>query len=189
MTLLKRSNFNQENVAIFILCLASFTFYFVIFSSLNIKCVRYILPVFPAFVFFTIYSIENIMNFIDNLDLKSKVNSKFNFSNILLILFIILLLFNTFNFTSTVEIDKASLAIDDVANYLIEYDKNYQSKEIGIESGVRFYEWYFQKDIELYNNDSLKNAKYDYIISTEINNFNYHEIYRSNDLVIYEKNY
>lgn len=203
MSLVKTYPINQDNFALLLLCLGLFIFYFIIFSLMELKCVRYIMPTFPAFVYFVVYSIEIILKFIksgfdvDKLSQYSKNNeTSFSKSNIkenivkfAPLLLIIILIFTTFNFTNTVEIDPIGLEIDSVSNYLINHDPNYQQKKIGVKSGEMFYEWNFQTKIDLIDVDNLNSSTYSYIITwPEWDNPNYHEIFHSGGTFLYEKN-
>jgi len=44
--------------------------------------------------------------------------------------------------------------------FLICYDSNGQSKEIGFYLGDRYYEWYFQKDVDLITPSKVKPSDY-----------------------------
>ena len=184
---------NMDYFALSLVCIGLFSFYMIIFSFLHLKCVRYILPTFPAFVYFVIYAFDNILQFIKygqdtkNNVRKIKSNFRFRISQILPILMIVLLLFTAFNFTNTVEIDELSLNFDSTANFLIDYDSDYHSKDIAVTPTERYYEWYFQKDVDLINQNLYKSSDYDYILVYDLNNDNYHEIYRDGKIGVYEK--
>ena len=200
MSLIREYPIDKNNFALLILCLGLFVFYLIIFSLMDLKCVRYILPIFPAFVYFAIYSLEVILKFIEygfndekvshNTSCFSRNNVRKNIVKIIPIVLILILLFITFNFTNTVEIDNIGVEIDSVSNYLIKHDSEYQQKEIGVKSGEMFYEWYFQKKIDVIDVDNLNSTNYSYIITwPQLNNENYHEIYHSGGTYLYERNY
>ncbi|WP_303738175.1 glycosyltransferase family 39 protein [Methanobrevibacter thaueri] len=211
MHLAKRYCGNIDNFTVSLICFCLFTFYLIVFSLMDIKTERYILPTFPALVYFVIYSLNQVFNFIgNNFDSptfnkdKSEDNSYF-LSRFLTIIFIILLLFMIFNFPSTVEYDDMALQIDSVANYLINYDENFMDKEIGSSGGLRFYEWYFKNEVDLVNipgshADRLvgigfelkefNQTKYDYIITTaKWQHENYTKIYHEGATSLYERNF
>lgn len=125
-TLIKKySSVNQDMFSLSLVCFGLFSFYIVIFSFIDLKCVRYVLPTLPAFAYFVIYALEKILNFIkygwDDKNTGSKnIKSKFRLrvSQFIPIILIALLLFTAFNFTNTVEIDELSLIL---IMYLIFY--------------------------------------------------------------------
>lgn len=212
MHLAKKYCGNIDNLGVSLVCFCLFAFYLIVFSLMDIKALRYILPTFPAFAYFVIYSWDQVLNFIgnhfDNSNLnkgKLEVNDSHFLSRILTIIFIILLLLMIFNFPSTVGSDDSAIQIDAVANYLINYDDNYMDKEIGASNGIRFYEWYFNKDVDLVNlsgsnadrlvylgfelNEFDQN-KYDYIITnSKWHHENYTKIYQKDITCIYERNF
>ena len=182
-----------------LVCFGLFSFYLIIFSFINLKCVRYILPTFPAFAYFVIYALDNILEFIkygwkDKTSLNKndvkKIKSKFRFkaSQIIPILLIVLLLVTAFNFTNTVGNDKLSLNFDSASNFLMDYDPDYQSKNIGVTPTERYYEWYFQKDVDLIDVNNFNSSDYDYLLVYKLKNDNYHEIYRDGYVGVYERN-
>ena len=174
-----------------------FSFYMIIFSFIHLKCVRYILPTLPAFAYFVIYALDNILNYIkygwdDKSSEKPKVKSNFRLrvSQILLIIMIVLLLFTAFNFTNTVEIDDLSLNFHTASNFLLDYDPDYQSKDIGVNTGDIFYEWYFQKDVDRINVNHFNSSDYYYVfVYDDLDNPDYHEIYRHGIVGVYERNF
>lgn len=195
----KYPHVNLDNFSLSLLCFGLFSFYIVIFSFMHLKCVRYILPTLPAFAYFVIYAFENILNFIKygwddeksvNDDSK-KIKSDFrlNISRAIPLIMIVLLLFMAFNFTNTVEIDELSLNFDSAANFLIDYDPDYQSKDIAGNPGDRYYEWYFQKDVELLNHDFNSSDYYYIFVYNDLGNDDYHEIHRDGIIGVYERNY
>ena len=191
---------NMDNISLSVMSFGLFSFYIIIFSFLHIKCVRYILPTFPAFTYFVIYALENILNFIKydwdtpeylkDRDIKNiKSDYRLRLSQIIPIIMIIFLLFTAFNFTNTVEVDDLSLNFDSAAKFFIDYDPDYQSKEIGVFSVDRYYEWYFQKDIDLINPSDFNSSDYDYVfVYNDLDNDDYHEIHRDGIIRIYERN-
>lgn len=212
MHLAKKYCGNIDYLGVSLVCFCLFTFYLIIHSLIDIKALRYILPTLPAFTYFVIYSWDQILNFSgnnsDNPNLnkdKFEVNDSYFLSRFLTIIFIVVILVMIFNFPSTVEYDNSALQIDSVANYLIIYDDNYMNKEIGASGGIRVYEWYFNKDVDLVNlsgsnaerlvylgfdlNEFDQN-KYDYIItSIKWHHENYTKIYQEGATCIYERNF
>ena len=191
----------MDTFTLSLVCFGLFSFYFIIFSFMHLKCVRYILPTLPAFAYFVIYALDNVLNFIkygwEDGNSLNKVNSKqiksnlrFRVSQAIPIILIVLLLFTAFNFTNTVEIDDWSLNFDAASNFLLDYDSDYQSKEIGVDVGDRYYEWYFKKDVDLINTNDFNSSDYYYIfVNSNLNNDDYHKIYRDGSIRVYERNY
>lgn len=197
----KYRSVNMDTFTLSLVCFGLFSFYFIIFSFMHLKCVRYILPTLPAFAYFVIYALDNVLNFIkygwEDGNSLNKVNSKqiksnlrFRVSQAIPIILIVLLLFTAFNFTNTVEIDDWSLNFDAASNFLLDYDSDYQSKEIGVDVGDRYYEWYFKKDVDLINTNDFNSSDYYYIfVNSNLNNDDYHKIYRDGSIRVYERNY
>lgn len=197
MSFIKQYPINRNNFVLSIICLGLFVFYLIIFSLMDLKCVRYILPTFPAVVYFVIYSLDVILKFIrngfDGKEISNSLESENTIRDYVVkaipLILIIILLFTAFNFTNTVETDPIGVEIDNVSNYLIKHDSNYQNKSIGVKSGEMFYEWYFQKKIDVIDVDNLNSTdNYTYIITwPKLNNENYHELYHSGGTFLYEK--
>ena len=83
--------------------------------------------------------------------------------------------------------------VENVSQFLIEHDPNYQKTDIGtFKSYITYYaSWYLKKDIEPISKDKLQdydvpNSKYKYIISQKKNLNNYNEIYHSGKVYLYE---
>lgn len=188
---------NMNNFSLSLVCFGLFSFYMVIFSFMHLKCVRYILPTLPAFAYFVIYALENILDYIrygweDKSSDKPEVKSdlRLRASQIIPIVMIVLLLFTAFNFTNTVEIDDLSLNFHTAANFLLDYDPDYQSKDIGVNTGDRYYEWYFKKDVDRINVNRFNSSDYDYVfVYDDLDNQDYHEVYRHGIVGVYERNF
>ena len=193
----KYDSVNINNFSLSLVCFGLFSFYMAIFSFMHLKCVRYILPTLPAFAYFVIYALDSILNYIkygweDKSSDKPKVKSDFRLraSQILPIIMIVLLLFTAFNFTNTVEIDDLSLNFHNAANFLLDHDQDYQSKDIGVNTGDRYYEWYFKKDVDRINPNRFNSSDYDYVfVYDDLDNPDYHEIYRHGIVGVYERNF
>ena len=193
----KYDSVNINNFSLSLVCFGLFSFYMAIFSFMHLKCVRYILPTLPAFAYFVIYALDSILNHIkygweDKSSDKPKVKSDFRLraSQILPIIMIVLLLFTAFNFTNTVEIDDLSLNFHNAANFLLDHDQDYQSKDIGVNTGDRYYEWYFKKDVDRINVNHFNSSDYDYVfVYYDLDNPDYHEVYRHGIVGVYERNF
>ncbi len=55
------------------------------------------------------------------------------------------------------------LRFDSAANFLKDYGADYQSKGIAGNPGDRYYEWYLQKDIDLFNPSDFNSSDYYYV--------------------------
>ena len=186
--LFKKSGINRELYSINILMLAWFLVYFIFFTFLNIKVNRYIITVFPAFIYFVIYALNEI------LDCAGKLNflefKKQNLLNLIPIILIVFCIFSAFAFSSTVHYNEDFNRNKVIADYLMEYDQDYDSKEIAV-FNQRSYNW-FLKD----NTIPLTDEQLDYLESSNITyyisdgNFdlaNYTMIYQKEGLFLYER--
>lgn len=167
---------------------------------------RYILTSFVPFVFIFIYAVDYIFKTIqggfENPIYKFKENKPKHFEigknkistvlKILTIISIVVLLAHTL----TVEYEGFEFNdydVENVSQFLIEHDPNYQKTDIGtFKSYITYYaSWYLKKDIEPISKDKLQdydvpNSKYKYIISQKKNLNNYNEIYHSGKVYLYE---
>lgn len=184
----------NNHFAFSVMNLALFLIFLLVFSYMNIKCIRYILPAIPGFIYFVVYALENILDYIEggfsingNIFTSKKVNNKL-ISKLILIVLIILCIVVVCNFTNTVEIAERGNEVIDVCDFIIAYDPNYQSKNIG-SCMERYFEWYLNKDLNLTHNVALNESNFTYIIyQKELNEDNYHLIYNTNSYFVYEKN-
>ena len=155
---------------------------------MNIKVNRYIITVFPAFIYFVIYALNEI------LDCAGKLNflefKKQNLLNLIPIILIVFCIFSAFAFSSTVHYNEDFNRNKVIADYLMEYDQDYGSKEIAV-FNQRSYNW-FLKD----NTIPLTDEQLDYLESSNITyyisdgNFdlaNYTIIYQKDGLYLYER--
>ena len=188
-SLFKKSGIDRELYSINILMLAWFLVYFIFFTFLNIKVNRYIITVFPAFVYFVIYALNEI----------SEMSKRFNFlefkkQNLLKLIPIILIvfcIFSAFAFNSTVHYNEHFNKNKVIADYLMEYDPDFASKDIAV-FNQRSYNWFLKgyaiplTDEQL---DYLESSNITYYISDD--NFdlvNYTMIYQKEGLYLYERN-
>ena len=184
----------NNHFAFSVMNLALFLIFLLVFSYMNIKCIRYILPAIPGFIYFVVYALEYIFDYIEggfsiygNIFTSKKVNNKL-ISKLILIVLIILCIVVVCNFTNTVEIAERGNEVIDVCDFIIAYDPNYQSKNIG-SCMERYFEWYLNKDLNLTHNVALNESNFTYIIyQKELNEDNYHLIYNTNSYFVYEKN-
>lgn len=136
-----------------LLVLMWFLIYFIFFSLDAIKVDRYILTVMPAFVYFFIYFLDAICERFSNIP----------FVKVIPAVLIIICLILSFNFTETVENPAYAVELEEGFNFLIQYDDDYQDKEI-ISVLNKYASWYLQKDIDLMTSSTLNlddsNASY-----------------------------
>lgn len=166
--------------------LAWFLVYFIFFTFLNIKVNRYIITVFPAFIYFVIFALREI------LDLSKRCRFEFkgkNILNIIPIILIVFCIFSAFAFPSTVHFTDDFNKNKVIADYLMEYDSDYNSKEIAVYN-QRSMNWYLKTSTIALTDDQL-----DYLESHDISyyisddNFNledYTMIYSKDGLYLYE---
>ena len=174
MSLIREYPIDKDEFTLYGVFAALFISYFIIFSFMNIKCTRYMLPAFPGFVFMTVYSLDYILKFVS--DRFSDVSKNNVISIGVPIVLIVICLFFAFNFTSTVEISEESLDIMEICNFIKEYDPDYQDKSFSTVHN-RFFEWYLQKDVKKL---SMKNLNDTYVISDfKIKDPQYEKIYDS----------
>lgn len=151
----------------------------IFYSYYSIKVNRYLLPIFPAVVYFILLSIDTINR-------HAKINK-----NILPIIFIVLFIIQAFSFTYTFEKTDEFKTIEDVSNYIIDNNPNYENMSIGVYN-VRAYNWWLGGNllaIESSAEDIIDSSNVTYYISNKelTNVINYTEIKTINDVYIYEK--
>ena len=152
---------------------------FIFFSFNPTKVNRYILPVFPAIIYFVILSVQTINNHV-------KINE-----NIIPIILIVLFIIQAFSFTFTFEPTTEYLATEEVSNYIIDNNPDYESMNIGVYN-IRPFTWWLGNNITgiAVDNQTIidqSNVTY-YISSMELDNLtNYSEIKKINKIYLYEK--
>ena len=151
----------------------------IFFSAFEIKVNRYILPALPPFIYF----ITRGLNILQD-------NVKFN-KNIIPIILIALFVIQGFAFTFTFDDTQEFKALEDISDYIMDYDENYQNVKIGAYN-MRPYLWYLGYNvtgIESTNIDAIDNSNVTYYISnTPLDLNNYHEIKTVDILHLYEIN-
>ena len=183
---LKKKAVDREEYSLNVFMLAWFLVYFIFFTFLNIKVNRYIITVFPAFIYFVIFALSEI------LDLSKRCRFEFkgkNILNIIPIILIVFCIFSAFAFPSTVHFTDDFNKNKVIADYLMEYDSDYNSKEIAVYN-QRSMNWYLKTSTIALTDDQL-----DYLESHDISyyisddNFNlenYTMIYSKDGLYLYE---
>ena len=186
--ILKKKACNREDYALNILMIAWFLVYFIFFTFLNIKVNRYVITVFPAFIYFAIFAINEILQVSKNhnFEFKSK-----NILNIVPILLIVFCIFSAFAFPATVHYNEDFNKNKVIADYLIEYDSDYNSKEVAVYN-QRSLNWYLKDNTVALMDDQLdylETSNITYYISDD--NFkleNYTMIHQENGLYLFERN-
>ena len=148
---------------------------------------RYIITVFPAFIYFIIFALNEI------LELSKKYRLEFKSKNILKIIPIVLIvfcIFSAFAFPSTVHFSEDFNKNKVIADYLMEYDPNYNSKDIAV-FHQRSLNWFLKADTIALTDDQLgylesSNITY-YISDGNFNLDNYTMIYSKDGLYLYER--
>ena len=186
--LLKKKGCNRDDNALNILMIAWFLVYFIFFTFLNIKVNRYVITAFPAFIYFAIFAINEILQVSKNhnFEFKSK-----NILNIVPILLIVFCIFSAFAFPATVHYNEDFNKNKVIADYLIEYDSDYNSKEVAVYN-QRSLNWYLKDNTVALMDDQLdylETSNITYYISDD--NFkleNYTMIHQENGLYLFERN-
>jgi len=115
--------------------------------------------------------------------------SSLNIISVISIFLIILCIISAFSFTSMVDDNISIKSPQLIADYLINYDSNYSSKQVAVYNS-RFYDWLLKM-----NTIPLIDEKIDYLESSNITYFisnnpfdlkNYTQIHRENDLYLYK---
>lgn len=186
-SLLKCKGLDREDYSVPIFMIGWFLVYFIFFTFLNIKVNRYIITVFPAFIYFVILALNEILGLLDGWSLKI---GDFNLSNIIPIVLIVLCMFSAFSFTSTFEDNLDFNDYKIVADYLIDYDEDYASKDIAVFK-QRTFNWWLKDSTIAVTTDQLdflesSNITY-YICDEDLKLENYTKIYNYKDIFLYER--
>ncbi len=156
-----------------ILCNAIFLSYY------QIKVNRYIIPTFPPFIYFILIAIENIHKHL-------KINE-----NLISLVLIIAFIIQAFAFTATFEPTNQYTSTEEMSNYIMENNPDYQNILIGVYN-IRPYSWWLGGNttgIESDATDKIDQSNVTYYISNQkLDNLtNYTEIKNINQLYLYEK--
>ncbi|MGN0176400.1 MAG: glycosyltransferase family 39 protein [Methanobrevibacter sp.] len=152
-----------------------------IFLSFDIvKVNRYILPTFPPFIFFVLIAIENIHSHV-------RINK-----NIIPIVLIVLFVAQAFAFTATVEPTDKYLSPEEISNYIIDNNPDYENMTIGAYN-IRPYSWWLGSNtigIPSGNQSGIDQSNISYYISNNpLDNLtNFQEIKNINNLYLYKNN-
>ena len=154
--------------------------YYIFFTYFNIRVNRYIITAIPPIIYFILLSIELIQE-------KIKINK-----NIIPLVIIIMFLIQGFAFTSTYEDIPNYKDTQEISNYIIQNNPDYENQSIGVYN-IRPYNWYLQTDtLGIPSGDTSKidqsNVTY-YISNHELDNLtNYTFIKNIDRTYLYEKN-
>ena len=145
----------------------------------TIKVNRYMLPAFPAIVYFILLSIATIND-------RLKINR-----SIIPAILIVLFITQAFAFTFTFEPTSEFKSIEEVSDYIIDNNPDYENMSIGVYN-VRAYNWWLGGNllpIKSVDEDLIDASNATYYISDRIldNVTNYTEIKNINNVYIYEK--
>ena len=150
----------------------------IFYSYYTIKVNRYILPAFPAIIYFILLSIDTIN--------KRNILKE----NIIPVILIVLFIIQAFTFTFTFEPTNEFKTIEDVSDYIITNNPDYENMSIGVYN-VRAYNWWLGGNVGAIRSDEIQkidasNVTY-YISDRALNLTNYTEIKNINDAYIYGK--
>ena len=151
----------------------------IFFSYYDIKVNRYLLPAFPAVIYFVLLSVETINS-------RIKINR-----NIIPVILIALFIVQAFTFTFTFDPTTEFKAIEDVSDYIIDNNPDYENMTIGVYN-VRAYNWWLGSNlypIKSSDEDIIDSSNVTYYISDKVLNnvTNYTEIKNITNIHIYEK--
>lgn len=148
-------------------------------SYYQIKVNRYIIPTFPPFIYFILIAIQNINKHVN-------INE-----NIIPMLLIVAFIMQAFAFTATFEPTDQYITPEEISNYIIDNNPDYQNITIGVYN-IRPYSWWLGGNtigIPSGHPDEIDKSNVTYYISNQkLNNLtNYTEIKNINQLYLYEK--
>ena len=152
---------------------------FIFYSFNPVKVNRYILPAFPPIIYFVILSIQTL-------------NDRFDINkNIIPIILIALFIVQAFAFTFTFEPTTQYITTEEVSNYIIENNPDYESIKIGVYN-IRPFSWWLGANatgIPVSNQTEIDSSNVTYYISNmKLDNLtNYSEIKNINEIYLYEK--
>ncbi len=182
LSLADKINLDKDSLNLDVLFLAWFIVFFVFFSFISIKGLRYLIIAMPPVVYFVLRTIETIFY-------KFKDSNKYK---IVLLFVSLILIINclTFTFEDTVLADERNNTnIHKVYDYLIEHETDYISKNISSDYsyGSRFGTWELKKDVPYIKKDNLDDSNSSYIVSKrDLNLTNYTQVYKSGKIRLYE---
>ena len=188
-SIFRKKGISRDGYSLNVLMIAWFLVYFIFFTFLNIKVNRYIITVFPSFIYFVILALDGILELSQRFKFL-EINSK-NILNLIPIILIIFCVFSAFTFPGTVHYDQDFNKNKVIADYLINYDSDYSSKEIAAYS-QRSLNWYLKDNAIALRDDQLdyleaSNITY-YISDGNFDLVNYTMIYDKDGLYLYERN-
>ena len=151
----------------------------IFFSYYSIKVNRYILPIFPAVTYFILLSIQTINEHI-------KINK-----NIIPVILIALFIIQAFAFTYAFEKTNDFKTVEEVSDYIIDNNPDYENMSIGVYN-VRAFNWWLGGNllaIQSSDEDIIDGSNATYYISDKVlaNVTNYTKIKDINNIYIYEK--
>lgn len=188
-----------------ILLIAWFLTYFIFFTFTKIKVDRYIITVLPVFTYFLVLSLEEVNTFFlnkqyiindfikKNLSIKQK---KLNFfknklGKVIPTALIIFFLISAFSFPLTISTNTDFKDTSDISNFLIDYDSDYENKNIGVYN-IRPFLWYLKMPLKGIPSDETskinkENITY-YISNKNLSNItNYTLIKQIGNMSLYKK--
>lgn len=181
LSLAGKINIDKNNFDLNILFLAWFFIFIIFYSFITIKVSRYLAIATPPIIYFVLLSIENIFYKFKNTNI---------FKIVLIVILIILACYSlTYDFGEHKSNEFNNTDIQNVYDYLIEYDSDYKSKNLTSDYsyGSRFGTWMLKKDVDYVKKRNLDISNSDYIISKrDMNLTNYTHIYNSGKIHLYQ---
>ena len=169
----------SKNHDLTLMLFAWLLFNLIFYSYYNIKVNRYIIPVLPVVSFFIVISLNEIY-------------SKFRFNNkIVSVILIVIFIVSSFSFIMTFDDNNEFKAPEEVSDFLINYDGDYEDKTIGVYN-IRPFTWYFKEPVlGIVANETklIDSSELDYYISNikQDNLTNFTEIKNIDNLYLYER--
>ena len=169
----------SKNHDLALMLFAWLLFNLIFYSYYNIKVNRYIIPVLPVVSFFIVISLNEIY-------------SKFRFNNkIISVILIVIFIVSSFSFIMTFDDNNEFKAPEEVSDFLINYDEDYEDKTIGVYN-IRPFTWYFKEPVlGIVANETklIDSSELDYYISNikQDNLTNFTEIKNIDNLYLYER--
>ena len=154
-SLLDKYGIDNERYGITILFLGWLSIYFIYFSYINIKMLRYFIIIVPPFVYFIVWSFDGILSSIKHEKILK----------IIIIIIMAILVMHAITFVSEAKLDtkRNCTDIEKVLDYLIEIDPDYESKNLysNYSYYTRYSKWYLKTDVYKYwSNLTEDNATY-----------------------------
>jgi flagellar basal body-associated protein FliL len=179
-SLLDKYGIDKDKYGMTFLFLGWLSVFFIYFSYIHIKMLRYFIVVVPPFVYFIVWSCEGIL---------AGINNK-KIIKILIIIFMAVLMIHAVTYVSNEKFDnkRNSTDIENVLDYLNKIDPDYDSKNIYSNYSYysRYTKWYLKTDVCKYLDD-MDGENGTYIIARAPVDFpEFKKIHKSGRVILYQ---